>query len=97
MNEHYHEGGSVVIKEVPIIKVRRTARTSLFVARAHALTRTSSLPPQEVIKEVRVEVPKIVHVPVEVIKEVIREVPVERIVERIVEKIVEVPPATLLL
>ncbi len=39
-----HEGGSVVIKEVPIVK--------------------------EIIKEVRVEVPKIVHVPVEVIKEV---------------------------
>ena len=39
-----HEGGSVVVKEVPIIK--------------------------EVIKEVRVEVPKVVHVPVEVIKEV---------------------------
>jgi hypothetical protein len=44
MSQEMHHGGSVVVKEVPVIK--------------------------EVIKEVRVEVPKVVYVPVEVIKEV---------------------------
>ena len=72
---HAHEGGSVVIKEVPVIKARGAANfllNSLLCGGGERSPFFLSLSrrPQEIIKEIRVEVPKVVHVPVEVIKEV---------------------------